>query len=92
MERSHVHSRSLQASHAFRKLIDSDHKFSIQTLSVRNPSWKLGKLVSPVVEAWANLGLSSTDVDPVHHLNQPGFQPRDLFPGRIVYDIVTPPP
>lgn len=92
VEQSHVRSRVLQASHAFCWLISRNHKFSVETLHARNLSCKLGKLVSPVVEAWANLGLSSLDLDPVHSLNQPGKRPKDIFPGWIVYDIVTPPP
>jgi hypothetical protein len=42
-------------------------------------------------EAWRNLGISSVDLDPVHRFAQPGIRPRDLFPGRIVLDIVKPP-
>lgn len=77
VERSHVCSHVLQASHAFRRLIDGNHKFSIETLNTRNPSQRLRKLMSPVVEAWANLGLPSLDLDPVHPLNQPGMCPKD---------------
>jgi hypothetical protein len=47
--------------------------------------------VSPITEAWRNLGISSVDLDPVHRFAQPGIHPRDLFPGRIVLDIVKPP-
>jgi hypothetical protein len=47
--------------------------------------------VSPITEAWRNLGISSVDLDPVHRFAQPGICPRDLFPGRIVLDIVKPP-
>jgi hypothetical protein len=32
VERSHVHTHALQASHAFRRLVDGDHKFSVETL------------------------------------------------------------
>jgi hypothetical protein len=32
VEWSHVHIRALQASHAFHRLVDRDHKFSIETL------------------------------------------------------------
>jgi hypothetical protein len=47
--------------------------------------------VSPITEAWRNLGISSVNLDPVHRFAQPGIHPRDLFPGRIVLDIVKPP-
>jgi ribonuclease HI len=47
--------------------------------------------VSPITEAWRNLGISSVDLDPVHRFAQPGLRPRDLFPGHIVLDIVKPP-
>lgn len=32
VERSHVRSRMLKADHAFRRLIDRDHKFSVESL------------------------------------------------------------
>jgi hypothetical protein len=87
VERSHVRTRSLQATHAFRRLVDGDHKFSVETLKtvIR------GDLKSPVTEAWLNLDLSSVDLDPVDDLARPGYRPKDLYPNRIVYDIVSPP-
>jgi hypothetical protein len=87
VERSHVRTQSLQATHAFRRLVDGDHKYSIESLQHRIK----GNLVSPITEAWRNLGISSVDLDPVHRFAQPGIHPRDLFPGRIVLDIVKPP-
>jgi hypothetical protein len=87
VERSHVRTRSLQATHAFRRLIDGDHKYSVESLQHRIK----GNLVSPITEAWRNLGISSVDLDPVHRFAQPSIRPRDLFPGRIVLDIVKPP-
>jgi hypothetical protein len=87
VERSHVHTRSPQATHAFRRLVDGDHKYSVESLQHRIK----GNLVSPITEAWRNLGISSVDLDPVHRFAQPGLRPRDLFPGRIVLDIVKPP-
>jgi hypothetical protein len=32
VERSHIRTHALQASHAFRRLVDGDHKLSIETL------------------------------------------------------------
>jgi hypothetical protein len=32
VERSHIHTHALQASHAFCRLVDGDHKFSVETL------------------------------------------------------------
>jgi hypothetical protein len=49
-------------------------------------------LKSPITEAWLNLDLSSLDLDPVNRFNQPGLRPKDLYHGRIVYDIVSSPP
>jgi hypothetical protein len=49
-------------------------------------------LKSPITEAWLNLDLSSLDLDPVNRFNQPGLRPKDLYHGRIIYDIVSPPP
>jgi hypothetical protein len=43
-------------------------------------------------EAWLNLDLSSLDLDPVNRFNQPGLRPKDLYHGRVVYDIVSSPP
>jgi hypothetical protein len=86
VERSHVRTRSLQATHAFRCLVDGDHKYSVESLQHRIK----GNLVSPITEAWRNLGISSV-LDPVHRFTQPGLRPRDLFPRRIVLDIVKPP-
>jgi hypothetical protein len=86
VERSHVHTRSLQATHAFRRLVDGDHKYSVKSLQHQIK----GNLVSPITEAWRNLGISSVNLDPVHRFAQPGIRPKDLFPGRIVLDIVKP--
>jgi hypothetical protein len=88
VEWSHVCTRVLQASHAFRRLVDGDHKFSVETLK----GLIQGDLKSPVTEAWLNLDLSSLDLDPVNRFNQPGLRPKDLYHGRIVYDIVSSPP
>jgi hypothetical protein len=85
VERSHVCTRALQASHAFCRLVDGDDKFSVETLmgQIR------GDLKSPITEAWLNLDLSSLDLDPVNRFNQPGLRPKDLYHGCIVYDIVS---
>jgi hypothetical protein len=88
VERSHVCTCMLQASHAFRRLVDGDHKFSINTLMGQI----CGDLKSPVTEAWLNLDFSSLDLDPINKFNQPGLHPKDLYHGRIVYDIVSSPP
>jgi hypothetical protein len=87
VEQSHICTRALQASHAFRRLVDRDHKFSAETL--KGQIW--GDLKSPVTEAWLNLDLSSLDLDPVNRFNQPGLRPKDLYHGRIIYDIVSSP-
>jgi hypothetical protein len=88
VERSHVCTRALQASHTFHRLVDGDHKFSVETLKghIR------GDLKSPITEAWLNLDLSSLDLDLVNRFNQPGLRPKDLYHGRVVYDIVSSPP
>jgi hypothetical protein len=88
VEQSHIRTHMLQASHAFRRLVDGDHKFSVETLKGQIQ----GDLKSPITEAWLNLGLSSLDLDPVNRFNQPGLRPKDLYHGRIVYDIVSPLP
>jgi hypothetical protein len=88
VERSHVRTRALQASHAFRSLVDGDHKFSVETLKGQIR----GDLKSPITEAWLNLDLSSLDLDPVNRFNQPGLCPRDLYHGCIIYNIVSAPP
>jgi hypothetical protein len=88
VEQSHVRTRALQASHAFRRLVDGDHKFSVKTLKGQIR----GDLKSPITEAWLNLDLSSLDLDPVNRFNQPGLCPKDLYHGRIIYDIVSSPP
>jgi hypothetical protein len=88
VEWSHVRTRALQASHAFRRLVDGDHKFSVETLKGQIQ----GDLKSPITEAWLNLDLSSLDLDPVNRFNQPGLHPRDLYHRHIVYDIVSAPP
>jgi hypothetical protein len=85
VEQSHVCTCALQASHAFRRLVDRDHKFSVETLKGQIQ----GDLKSPITEAWLNLDLSSLDLDPVNRFNQPGLHPKDLYHGRIVYDIVS---
>jgi hypothetical protein len=88
VEQSHVRTRMLQASHAFCRLVDGDHKFSVETLKGRIR----GDLKSPITEAWLNLDLSLLDLDPVNRFNQPGLRPKDLYHGHIVYDIVSSPP
>jgi hypothetical protein len=85
VERSHVCTCALQASHAFRRLVDRDHKFSIETLKGQIR----GDLKSPITEAWINLDFSSLDLDPVNRFNQPGLCPKDLNHGCIVYDLVS---
>jgi hypothetical protein len=85
VERSHVHTHTLQASHAFCRLVDRDHKFSIKTLKGQIR----GDLKSPITEAWLNLDFSLLDLDPVNRFNQPGLRPKDLYHGHIVYDIVS---
>jgi hypothetical protein len=80
VEQSHVCTCVLQASHAFCRLVDRDHKFSVETL--KGQIW--GDLTSPITEAWLNL-----DLDPVNRFNQPGLHPKDLYHGGIVYDIVS---
>jgi hypothetical protein len=88
VERSHVCTCALQASHAFCRLVNGNHKFSIETLKGQIH----GDLKSPVTEAWLNLDFSSLDLDPVNRFNQPGLCPKDLYHGCIVYDIVSSPP
>jgi hypothetical protein len=88
VEQSHVRTRALQASHTFRRLVDGDHKSSVET----HKGQIRGDLKSPITEAWLNLDLSSLDLDPVNRFNQPGLCPKDLYHGRIVYDIVSSPP
>jgi hypothetical protein len=85
VERSHVCTHALQASHTFCRLVDRDHKFSVETL--KGQIW--GDLKSPITEAWLNLDLSSLDLDPVNRFNQPGLRPKDLYHGCIVYYIVS---
>jgi hypothetical protein len=75
----------LQASHAFHRLVDRDHKFSIETLKGQI----CGDLKSPVTEAWLNLDFSSLDLNLVNRFNQPGLHPKDLYHGCIFYDIVS---
>jgi hypothetical protein len=88
VERSHVCTCALQASHAFHRLVNGDHKFSVETLKGRIR----GDLKSPITEAWLNLDLSSLDLDPVNRFNQPGLHPKDLYHGCIIYDIMSSPP
>jgi hypothetical protein len=85
VEQSHVCTRVLQASHAFHRLFDRDHKFSIETL--KGQIW--GDLKSPITEAWLNLDFSSLDLDPVNRFNQPSLRPKDFYHRHIVYDIVS---
>jgi hypothetical protein len=88
VERSHVCTHALQASHTFHRLVDGHHKFSIETLKGQIR----GDLKSPITEAWLNLDFSSLDLDPINRFNQPGLRPKDLYHGCIVYDIVSSPP
>jgi hypothetical protein len=69
VEWSHICTRTLQASHAFQRLVEGQ----IQ-----------GDLKSPITQAWLNLDLSSLDLDPVNRFNQPGLRPRDLYHRHIV--------
>jgi hypothetical protein len=85
VERSHVHTCMLQASHASCRLVDRDHKFSIETLEGQIR----GDLISSITEAWLNLDFSSLDLDPVNRFNQPGLRPKDLYHRHIIYDIVS---
>jgi hypothetical protein len=88
VEWSRIRTCTLQASHAFCRLVDGDHKFSVETLKGQIH----GDLKSPITEAWLNLDFSSLDLDPPNRFNQPGLHPKDLYQGRIVYDIVSSPP
>jgi hypothetical protein len=88
VEWSHIHTHVLQASHAFRRLVNRDHKFSVETLKGQI----CGDLKSPITEAWLNLDFSSLDLNPVNRFNQPGLHPKDLYHGHIMYDIVSSPP
>jgi hypothetical protein len=88
VEQSHIRTCTLQASHTFHRLVDRDHKFSVETLKGQI----CGDLKSPVTEAWLNLDFSSMDLDPINKFNQPGLRPKDLYHGCIVYDIVSSPP
>jgi hypothetical protein len=85
VEHSHVRTCVLQASHAFCRLVDRDHKPSVETLKGQIH----GDLKSPVTEAWLNLDFSSLDLDPVNRFSQPGLHPKDLYHGCIAYDIVS---
>jgi hypothetical protein len=73
VERSHICTHTLQASHTFCRLVDGDHKSSVKTLKGQIQ----GDLKSPITEAWLNLDLSSLDTDPVNRFNQPGLHPKD---------------
>jgi hypothetical protein len=88
VEQSHVRTCMLQASHAFHRLVDRDHKFFFETLKGQIH----GDCKSPITEAWLNLDFSSLDLDPVNRFNQPGLCPKDLYHRCIVYDIVSSPP
>jgi hypothetical protein len=85
VERSNVSTHALQASHAFRRLVDRDHKFSVETLKGQI----CGDLKSPITEAWLNMDFSSLDLNPINRFNQPGMRPKDLYHGHIIYDIVS---
>jgi hypothetical protein len=85
VEQSHVCICVLQASQAFHRLVDRDHKFSIETLKGQIQ----GDLKSHITEAWLNLDFFSLDLDPVNRFNQPGLCPKDLYHGGIVYNIVS---
>jgi hypothetical protein len=82
VERSHVRTRALQASHTFRRLVDRDHKFSVETL--KGQIWGGPKIPH-------HRGLAKPR-PLVNRFNQPGLRPKDLYHGRIVYDIVSSPP
>jgi hypothetical protein len=88
VEQSHVCTRTLQTSHTFHRLVNRDHKFSIEALQGQIH----GDLKSPITEAWLNLAFSSLDLDPVNRFNQPGLRPKDLYHRCIIYDIVSTPP
>jgi hypothetical protein len=72
VERSHICTCALHASHAFHRLVDRDHKFSVKTLKGQIR----GDLKSPITEAWLNLDFSSLNLDPVNRFNQPGLRPK----------------
>jgi hypothetical protein len=88
VEQSHIRTCVLQASHAFCRLVNRDHKFSVETLKGQIH----GDLKSPITEAWLNLDFSLLDLDPVNRFNQPGLHPKDSYHRCIIYDIVPPPP
>jgi hypothetical protein len=67
VEWSHVCTCTLQASHAFCRLVNRDHKFSVKTLKGQIH----GDLKSPVTEAWSKLDFSSLDLNPINRFNQP---------------------
>jgi hypothetical protein len=54
VERSHICTCMLHASHAFHRLVDRDHKFPVETLKGQIR----GDLKSPITEAWSNLDFS----------------------------------
>jgi hypothetical protein len=83
VEQSHACTHMLQASHTFCRLVDRDHKFSVETFKGQIR----GDLKSPITEALLNLDFSSLDLDPVNKFNQPGLHPKDLYHGHIVYDM-----
>jgi hypothetical protein len=58
VEQGHIHTHMLQASHAFCRPVDRDHKFSVETLKGQIQ----GDLKSPITEAWLNLDFSSLDL------------------------------
>jgi hypothetical protein len=87
-KQSHVHTRTLQATHTFCRLVNRNHMFSIETLKGQI----CRDLKSPIIEAWLNLDFSSLDLDPVNRFDQPGLHPKDLYHGHIVYNIVSSPP
>jgi hypothetical protein len=85
VEWSYIHTHVLQASHTFCRLVNGDYKFSVETLKGQI----CGDLKSPITEAWLNLDFSSLDLNLVNRFNQPGLRPKDLYHGRIMYDIVS---
>jgi hypothetical protein len=88
VEWSHVCTRALQASHAFRRLVDGDHKFSVETLKGQIR----GDLKSPITEAWLNLDLSSLNLDPVIGSTNPAYAPRIYIMGASSTTLCPPCP
>jgi hypothetical protein len=84
VERSHA----LGFSHAFWKLVNGNHKYSMKSL----PHHTKTKICSPIVEAWANLYLSSSDLNLTHPLARPGYHPCNTLPSRYSFDLSPPLP